>query len=298
MMKKIQHWIEYIALLSVIRLIDFFPWRWLHTLGGWLGWLTFCVTRIRRKVTLENLRLAFPEWDTKTRADAALNTYRQMGRTALEFMKLASSRKEEVIQRCDLKHSELLDAALERGKGALLLTGHFGNWELFGSLLAYCGYPFSCIAREQKNPLTDRVINRIRKRSGAKVIPLGVSIREVIRNLRANRFVAIVADQDAGRDGVFVDFFGRPSSTSPGVAALALKTGAVIVFGYAVRQSDGRHRMVMEPFPVPEHPLPKEALEKQILQTYSARLEALVRETPDHWFWMHKRWKTGAAVSP
>jgi KDO2-lipid IV(A) lauroyltransferase len=291
-MKRLQHGIEYIALVLVIQLIRILPWRCLYSLGGGLGWLTFSLARIRREITLENLRQAFPDWDEKTRTMIGLRTYQQMGRTSLEFMKLGSSTKEKIIARCDLSGFELLDEALARGKGALLLTGHFGNWEMFGSVLAYRGYPFSCIVREQKNGLTDQVINRIRSRSGAVIIPLGVSVRGVIRDLRANRFVAIVADQDAGRDGVFVDFFGRPASTSPGVAALALKTGAAIIFGYAVRQPDGRLRCVGEPFPIPEIGLPRAELERQILQAYSTRLEAVIRQYPDHWFWMHKRWKT------
>ena len=292
MMKRLQHWIEYIALVLVIQLVRFLPWRSLYALGGGLGWLTFHVARIRRDVTLENLRNAFPDRDEALVQHIALQTYQQMGRTSMEFMKLGTVSQDSVIQRCDLIGREVLEEVLRKGKGALLLTGHFGNWEMYGSLLAYLGYPFSCIAAEQKNKLTDQVINRIRIRSGAAVIPLGTAIRGVIRNLRENRFVAIVADQDAGRDGIFVEFFGRPSSTSPGPAALALKTGASIVFGYAVRQPDGRLRCMLEPFPIPELDLPQSELEKQILQTYATRLEAIIRQYPDHWFWMHKRWKT------
>ena len=291
-MKRLQHRIEYFALILVIQLVRILPWRWLYRSGGGLGWLTFAVVRIRRTVTLENLKRAFPDWDDRKRRRVALQTYKQMGRTALEFIKLGTASRESIVARCDLIGKALLEQSLACGKGALLLTGHFGNWEMYGSLLAYLGYPFSCIAREQKNPLTDRVINQIRSRSGATVIPLGTAIRGVLRNLRNNLFVAIVADQDAGRDGVFVDFFGRPSSTSPGPAALALKTGASLIFGYAVREPDGRLRCTLEPFPIPDAGLSQADLEKQILQTYSARLEALVRQYPDHWFWMHKRWKT------
>ncbi|NQT23934.1 lysophospholipid acyltransferase family protein [candidate division KSB1 bacterium] len=291
-MKKIQHWIEYIALVFVIQLVRILPWRWLYPFGGGLGWLTFEVARIRREVTLDNLENAFPDWNEKTRLTVGLRTYQQMGRTSLEFMKLGTAKKDDIIARCDITGLELFNESLERGRGALFLTGHFGNWELFGSTLSYLGYPSSGIFREQKNGLTDKVINRIRRRSGAGIIPLGVAVRGVIRDLKANRFVGIVADQDAGRDGVFVNFFGRPTSTPPGPAALALKTGASIIFGYSVRKSDGRHRCVLEPFPIPNVKLSKAELEKQILQAYSTRLEALIRQYPDHWFWMHKRWKT------
>jgi KDO2-lipid IV(A) lauroyltransferase len=290
-LKPIQHRIEYILLLWTRRIVWQMPLASVLKIADAVGTITFRVLKIRRRVAEENLRAAFPEKSAAEIEKIALGAYRHMSRTSFELVHSPVEKKEDVLRRVRFMNRELLDKALAAGKGAVLLTGHFGNWELFGSALAHAGYPVSFVVKEQKNKWTDAVINRFRTACGAEVIPLGLAIRGVIRNLRANKFVALVADQDAGRRGVFVRFFGRPSSTAIGPAALALRTGAPILFGYAVREGTSRHVFYAEALPVPAG-LSEEETVRSVLQEYSDRLERRIRERPDHWFWMHKRWKT------
>jgi len=290
-LKKTRHYIEYALLILACRIVRKMSLAAALRTANALGDATFRILRIRRCVTEENLRAAFPEKRPGEIEEIARSAYRHAARTGIELIRGPAEGKEGLLGRVRFVRRELLDEALEAGRGAVLLTGHFGNWELFGAALVHAGYPVSFVVREQNNRMTDRVINGIRTQTGAEVIPLGMAIRGVIRNLRANKFVALVADQDAGRRGVFVEFFGRPSSTAAGPAALAIKTGAPVLFGYAVREARGRHVLYAESIPVPAG-LTEEETVRTVLQDYSDQLERRIREHPDHWFWMHKRWKT------
>jgi KDO2-lipid IV(A) lauroyltransferase len=184
----------------------------------------------------------------------------------------------------------VLDSALKRGKGAVLVAAHFGNWELIGAAVAQ-HYPITFIIGQQSNRLTDDLLNSYRARQGMRMVPLKVALRGVTRVLKNNEFVALVSDQDAHEKGTFVDFFGRPASTPKGPALFALRFGSPIIASTMIREN-GRFRAVFEEVP---RPAPTGDEEKDI-QNYTAAytkvLEKYIRMYPDHWFWMHKRWKT------
>ena len=185
-----------------------------------------------------------------------------------------------------------MDWILKRGRGAILVGGHFGNWELMGAALAQMGYPIVFLVGEQHNILVDRMMNRHREFMGIQIIHMGAAVRGVIKSLRANCIVALLSDQDAGRDGVFVDFFGKKSSTHQGPAVFALKTGVPIVFASAIRRPCGRHHIVLEKLCFDHLKNITDENIKEVTQAYTSLLERKIREYPDHWFWMHRRWKS------
>jgi KDO2-lipid IV(A) lauroyltransferase len=151
--------------------------------------------------------------------------------------------------------------------------------------------PLDFVVKPLSNPRVDRWLSDLRRRAGVGQIPLGAGVRAVYRSLRQNRWVALVGDQDAHAAGVFVPFFGRPTSTPRGPADLALRTGAPLIMGFATRMPDGRHRLEMEPpLAVPERH--DEAAVEDLTARHTARLEAWIRRRPDHWLWLHRRWKT------
>jgi len=155
------------------------------------------------------------------------------------------------------------------------------------------GYPVSFLVGEQHNTLVDGLMNRLRQGFGVETIPLTGSLRGVFRALRRNRIVAMLSDQDAGKGGIFVDFFGRPASTPYGPARFAVAAGAPLIPGVAVRHPGGRHELVIAP-PVPAPPegtQPAEAA-RLLTQAYTSAFEGFIRRHPDHYFWMHRRWKT------
>jgi len=263
-----------------------------------LGWVIFYVLKIRRKVTLENISWAFPDRSEKVRLKIALGAYRNMCRTAFEFIRFPKMKLGHFLSRSRFDQAVLLDETLAEGRGAVLLTGHFGNWEWFGGFLSRLGYPVSFLVKEQHNKAADRVMNRIRAQSGAEIIYLGMAVREVLRALRRNRFVAIVGDQDAGPGGVMVDFFGRPTSTAQGAALFALRTGAPVLFGYGIRSKDGKHRFFGERLQVDRQAGTEQEAVRALLQEYSCRLESAIRARPENWFWMHRRWKSSPQLHP
>jgi KDO2-lipid IV(A) lauroyltransferase len=290
--KRVQHQIEYIALLGVLLIIWLASLKTVIKMAEFLGWFFFSVLRLRRKVTLQNLERAFPEKTPEERLEIARRTYKNFAKMTLEYMRFPVYKKGEILSLCRIEDLEQIDRVLENGKGGVLLAGHFGNWELMGAAVAQKGYPVSYLVGEQHNKKVDDRMNSCRTLMGVGIIHMGVSVRGVIKALRKNEIIGLLSDQDAGREGVFVDFFGIPSSTHQGPAAFALKTGAPIIFGTTIHLPHGRHRLVYEllTFDHLNGVTPENI--REVTQAYSSLLERWIRRYPDHWFWMHRRWKS------
>jgi KDO2-lipid IV(A) lauroyltransferase len=250
---------------------------------------------LRRRVAEDNLRIAFPEQTPEFR-DAVLRAhYRELGRVAAEYPRLGALVKagagEVVAGATGLEH---LDAARSLGRGVILLTGHYGHFELLGAWLGR-RHPLDFVVKPLSNPSVEAMLAGWRAEAGVGTIPLGAGMRRVFEALRANRWVAMVADQDARDHGTFVPFFGRPSSTPKGPAELALRTGAPLIMGFAHRQEDGRHALEIAPPLAISDPRAPNAV-AALTACHTALLEAEVRKRPEAWFWLHRRWKTTPPV--
>ncbi|HEX9710768.1 MAG TPA: lysophospholipid acyltransferase family protein [Candidatus Thermoplasmatota archaeon] len=260
--------------------------------GAALGWLAGVVFRVRRGVVDANLVRAFPHEDASWRRRVAVESYRHLGREAVMTFRLARSGPEDVIARTDvLGLASLVDAASTRG--AVVATGHFGNWELGGSAVAARGVPLDVVAFRQRNRLFDEELVRTRGRLGMRVVTRGRAPREVLRSLRDGRITALVADQNAGRRGVFVDFFGHPASTARGPALFALRSGAALFTGFCLAMGGSPRRYVVH---LEEVPVERNGdLEEDVLRltrAHGERLERFIRRAPEQYFWQHNRWKT------
>ncbi|MBN2103488.1 lysophospholipid acyltransferase family protein [bacterium] len=289
--KKFQHRIEVTALKSVMFWIWILPLHTLHQLADCMGWFVFSVLRIRYRVVMANLAHAFPEKSERERKRIALRCYQNFAKTTFEFIRFPVTKRKDVFSHCEIHGLEHLDSALKRGKGALVISGHFGNWELIGAVLAHLNYPISLLVGKQRNRIADNIINRHRMSMGVDIIKMGISVRNAIKALRNNRFVAFLSDQNARKQGVFVDFFGKKASTPPGAAAFSLKTGAPILFFFFIRLPRGRYKLTFHPFIfdhleglAPDHLV-------EVTQAYTKLLEDTIRLYPDQYFWMHRRWK-------
>jgi KDO2-lipid IV(A) lauroyltransferase len=286
---RLEYWLA-LVLSGLMRQIPLGPGRYLGTA---LGQLAFSVVRLRRKVTLENLRQAFPELPSRReRIKLGARCYRHLGCGLVEFCHFPRLNRDRLSELLDIQGLDFLRQALRGGRGAILLSGHFGAWELLGPAFALNGFAVDLFVRSQKNPFFDDLMNRHRSGVGADIIRSSRTPRAILRSLQQNRLLVMLADQDGGRDGIFIPFMGRPASTAPGVARFALRAGAPILMGFIVRQPDKRHRLIIEP------PMeratgegPQEDLH-QILQVYTWNLEAHIRAHPHQWFWPHRRWKT------
>jgi len=185
-------------------------------------------------------------------------------------------------------------------RGALILTGHFGNWEWLAYAQALYGYPVHLVHRPLRNRLIDAFVTRERERCGTRVLHKSAAGFDVLRALRRSGIVVLPIDQNASRRmAVFVDFFGRPASTSVGLAALALKFSVAVVPAFLVREgASSRHRIVIRPAVAPVR---TGNVERDIVETtrkFTRVMEEIVREYPEQWLWLHKRWKRRPASEP
>ena len=264
------------------------PWQRGLAAGAVLGGAVHALG-LRRRVAEQNLALAFPERSEAERAAILTAHYREVGRIAAEYARLpelANAPDGEVVAEVHgLEHFEA-----QRGRGAIVMTGHFGNFELFGSYFTRLN-PIDFVVKPLSNPRVEALVADLRRRAGVGSIPLGGGLKHIFRSLRAGHWVAMLADQDARRHGVFVPFFGRQASTPEGPARLALQTGVPILMGFIRRREDGRHRVDFEPAYFPQGDASEENV-RAVTAWHTARLEREIRVAPENWFWLHRRWKT------
>jgi KDO2-lipid IV(A) lauroyltransferase len=257
-----------------------------------LAFVFFHFIPIRKKVVFNNLKIAFPENDNHSNKKLAFRIYLSFAITLVEILYLPYIKKEKLINEVMCSNPELIIEKFKEGKGLILLSSHFGNWE-FGaiSMAMQVHLPFSVIVKPLRNPLVYEWMNNFRTKFGNEVVPLGISIRKTYQTLKQKKVVAMVADQRGPREGVRVDFFGRKVSVYTGPASLALKTGAPLICGIAVRQKDYKYKMDL--VEISQQNLPESEEEKilEISQRYTSYLEKVIRENPEQWLWMHNRWK-------
>jgi len=276
------------------------PRPWLLRAGGALGRTWARLGAPRTEVAAHNLAIAFPERSEAWRRELLVAAFERMGQGLVETALLPRLDAAEARRWVAIRGLEHLEAARKRSPhgGALILTAHFGSFELFAAAMALQGVPLSIVHREQRSPLLERLVVGWRERSGVEVLRRGAAARGVLRALRAGRVVAIPMDQDAPRrEGAFVPFFGRPASTRVAPVRLAMRTGAPVVPGFLFRCPDGlRHEARLEPplelEPQGESTAATEAAVRENLRRMNAALEAAIRAAPDHWAWVHRRWKT------
>ena len=266
-------------------------------LAAILGIIAFDIVRIRRKVSLENLQKAFGDlYSMKERRRIGRRSYINFAKSMVEFASLNKPDRERLVELVTLKGRHHVDEALNRGKGIVVVTGHFGSWEFLGAAAVAHGFDVDFLVGEQGNKSVDDLMNNLRKRAGIGIISRGVAARGIFTALKKKRLVALLSDQDARKHGIFVDFFGIPASTYPGAAQFAYRTRCPIIFCYIVRQGDESHETVFLP---PIEVNPDADMDEEVMRLTAAHVKALedcVRKHPEQYFWAHKRWKTKPPV--
>jgi KDO2-lipid IV(A) lauroyltransferase len=286
---KVEYWITYF-LGTIFRIL---PYGLALSFGSFLGFLAFDVFRVRRKVTLINLKNSLGDQkNINELKKIGRKAYRNIGRSLVEYSLFPSLNKERISRMVEFEGTENFDEALRGGRGAIVVAGHFGSWELMGAATCQKGYPVDFLVGEQHNILVDNLMNDYRKTMGIGIIKMGAAAKGVIKALKNNRFVAMLSDQDAGNDGTVVDFFNRPASTPKGPAAFALKMNAPIIMGFIIRGNNRRQKIVIEKPIFINKSNNKEDDIRSLTQAYTRVLEEYVRKYPDHWFWPHRRWKS------
>jgi KDO2-lipid IV(A) lauroyltransferase len=260
----------------------------LRALGRGAGRLIYALG-IRRKVTLDNLAHAFPALPEAERRRIAREAYANMAWGVLESLTSAHLSREKLDALLTVENWEVMERSRAEGKGVLMATGHFGSWELFGHCLA-SRVPLSAVVKPLKGALNQRIVLS-RLESGLKLIPARGALSGTIRALKSGDVVAVLIDQVIDAEhGVFVPFFGRPASTTPGLSLVAARTGAPVVLGMAVRDGLGLRLHFEGPFPFTHTGDSEEDIRRHTAEV-TAALERWIRRYPEQWLWLHRRWK-------
>jgi KDO2-lipid IV(A) lauroyltransferase len=299
MMRRIRHRIELAGVRLLVALPRILPLKASVKLGGVLGIVAFDVVRIRRRVTLANLDRAFGDSrcaNEKVRIGRA--SYVNFAKSIIEFASLGRLKKEDypkIVRFEGIKH---LQGPVARGHGVIAVTGHFGSWELLGASAAAYGLPIDFLVGEQANSLVNDLMNDLRRSAGIGIIERGVAARGVFDALKKGRIVALLADQDARKAGVFVDFLGSPASTFQGPAQFALRTDSPLVCCSIVRRADETHDAIAFPPIYPEQGADRDAEVLRLTREHTKILGECVRRYPEQYFWAHRRWKTSPPINP
>ena len=292
------HRAEYALARALETAVSTLPERAADAFGASVGRTVYRLG-IRREVVESNLRLAFPDATEEWRREVARKAFEHLGREAAAILRLSKLDRQAVIERTVPVGWDLLEASLAEGRGVMLVTGHYGNWEVAAATVAARGIPIAAIVRRQGNRLVDERLDGLRRKLGVETISQRDAPSRVPRVLRANGVVGIVGDQDARRAGLFVPFFGVPASTHRGPALFALRLGAP-VFSCVARRLAGpgvRYEVSGRPVPV-ERTGDLEADVASLTARLAGALEAEIREAPEQYFWFHRRWKSKPRREP
>lgn len=259
--------------------------------GKFLGNLIRFIVRNRVRIALENLAKAFPEQSHRWHKAVMKKSFENLGITLVELLALRTLSEENIKEYVQFDNIELIQKAYERGRGVILLSGHYGNWEFLAySVFVYLRIPVLIIVKPLANYILDRIINKYRTRLGNSIVSMYEAAFKVVKNLREGGVVALLVDQSATKDkDVFVDFFGIPSATFESPAFLALKYKVPIIIGFAERRGS-TYFVHLEEVQFDDLEFSKDGV-AELTQRHTKKLEQAIRRHPELWVWQHRRWK-------
>ncbi len=293
-------WLEYAAVWLLLKALGLLPRSLARQLAAKVAGILYALSPKLRKTAETNLRIAFPEWTDARRDAVTRSMVRNLGWMAAEFARLPKYSKENIEEIVVLDGNENFLAGRKQGKGVLILTGHIGAWELSSFAHALYGYPLHFMARPLDNQRIDALVNSYRCASGNQAIFKNESARVMLKILKEAGTIGILTDQNTmPEEAVFVDFFGKPASTTTGIARVALHTDAAVVPGYAVwDESIGKYRLKFEPAMelIRTGDTERDVLENT--QRFTKVIEDIIRKYPDQWVWAHGRWSVRPEGEP
>jgi KDO2-lipid IV(A) lauroyltransferase len=284
--------IEYFLFISLSHFVRIIGLNLSRRLSYLLAAFFYFIVPIRKKTVKENLRKAFPEYCKSKINKIAFGSYRSFCITLVEILYLPAISMDDLKSSVTYTDIPQIKKRYNEGKGLIFLGAHYGNWEYIALTVAlHLEIPITVIVKSQRNSLVTNWLDSMRVKWGNKIVPLGISIRQVYKELKEKRIVAMVADQRGPSDGIRINFMGRKASVFAGPALLALKTGAPIMFGVTIRQPDFSYKTVIEFINTEDLPEEEELKVAELSQRHASVLEKYIKQFPEQWFWMHKRWK-------
>lgn len=290
---KLRFALEGLALGAFKVLARLLPRPLFLRIGRGLGAMVATLDRRHLEIAKDNLRRSFPDW-TEERVDrTARGVWIHFGGVMFDLVRILARGAGVVDALATIEGREHAEAAHRSPHGVVLITGHFGNWETHGIVHAKHFGSIGVVARPLDNPTLDRAMTALRESAGNEVIEKEHAMIRSMRRLKAAQGVAFVVDQNVQeKEGIFVDFFGRPACTTPFAAKLAIKTGALVLPCRAVMAPDFSYRVIYDPPIDPKAFGEGDAAVHALTQAMMNTTEAWIRANPDQWLWMHRRWHT------
>jgi KDO2-lipid IV(A) lauroyltransferase len=288
-------WLQYIALRLISMMLHSFPVEVNLRTAQFLGTLLYHADKKHRDRALSNLHRSFPEMTQKQCERLARRSQQDLVKLAVEVLFTTRLiRIDTWAKYIDLNNfREVVGLLLRKDQGLIMLTGHYGNWEILGYLLATLGFNTTSVARPLDNPYVNEWLLGVRERQGQRIVAKTGATDEVIDVLSKNGTVCFIADQNAGSKGIFVDFFGRKASTYKSIGLIAMQYKVPVVIGYARRDRE-RFRFTVGVQDIiyakdwDDQPDPL----RYITQRYTKAIEEMVCAEPSQYLWVHRRWKT------
>jgi KDO2-lipid IV(A) lauroyltransferase len=275
------------------RLIAALPLPIALAIGRGLGWIYGSIIRYHRNDARAALERVFPDKSSREIQQIIHRMYANLGMNVIELVRLIALNPDDLLgSYIRIEGQENVDAALAQKKGAIVLTGHIGSWDLLCTITPRIGYPLTVITKKLKQDWINRIWLDIRERYGVRFLPAHNSYRQCLKVLRSNEVIGFILDQNMiDKEGIFVDFFGKPACTSPGLAFMAAQAKCPVIPAFIQRLPDGTH--VLRIMPALEPPTDREPETiHQATQQYTRILEDYIREHPADWIWLHRRWRT------
>ncbi|HKV53378.1 MAG TPA: lysophospholipid acyltransferase family protein, partial [Candidatus Binataceae bacterium] len=290
----VRAWAECAALAPPWAMLRALPFDRAVRVGAAIGQAASIFDLHNRSIARRNLAIAFASETRSERARILRATYRNFGRMIAEWVHFFDLDRANIERYVTYQGREYWEEAIKRsaGRGILILTGHFGNFELLSLAHSIYGNRCAIVQRPNRNPLLDRAVAVRRQRFGNRTIARSGAAREVIRLLRDDWMVAVPLDLDT-RHGVFVDFFGKPAATSPALARIAMATGAPVLPAFMVREGQTpRHKITFLPIIELHSNGDRRECVRASTQSFTSVIQSMIASHPDHWNWIHRRWKT------
>jgi len=267
---------------------------WLRkTLFIGLWWIFYHISPKQRFIAVHNLLRAFPDKSMAEIVRIAKGAYRNLACVSAEFFDLPRMNPERLNRILEIEGLEHAQTALKKKRGLLLFGAHFGNWELMAVAASHYVAPMSAVYRPLDNPFLDRIVRYVRSSAGNSPVPKRRAMLQMVRVLGKGGTVGLLIDQNVSwKEGIFVDFFGRPACTTDGLAQMALRTESPVIPGFIVRKNDGRYRLIIgEEVEIVRSGNWDDDVRINT-QKFTRIIEDMVRQYPDQWLWLHNRWKT------
>jgi KDO2-lipid IV(A) lauroyltransferase len=287
-MKNIIHLLSYLLVRATSLILAVLSLGFAYLLARVIGNFAYHVLQLRRQVVMDNLHTAFGREMQKSQLEKiAAESYRQISMSFIELM-IGPKLTTHIQHMLEPEHIELIQELMKQGKGLIIVSGHLGCWELQGAAAATAlAEPLTVAAAKQSNPYIDRFVTERRSGMGMQVAGTKEAMKLLLKALRKGQALGLAADQNAGRGAVFVDFFGKATASQPGPAKLALKFNVPMLVGGVIRTGPAQFRVLLQ-----QVEIKKDDTIATITQKHVKILEGFIRQYPEQYFWLHRRWKT------